>query len=279
MLPPSARRRPPESQGRVPTVTCFGPGALSRARTRLPSRALCGSGRRVTSAVPLAAGRWPRPHALALPRPHRENDITPVLDHTFCVEHNAFGRILQHELKPNGRNVPVTEENKKEYVRYCCGRPGLGEGGAEMAEARGPSPCDQPGSSRRASRKPLGPTGRAPSGGAPASPSPGGRAVTGRSPPQHCGEVSRDRHLPGVREPPRGEEEAWKVPRDQPRGGLRSVFPPLKARKCPVTSLGGLRARACLRPGRPTPAGVRVPPRPVRYFFRLRGHGTCNRSA
>lgn len=48
----------------------------------------------------------------------RENDITPVLDHTFCVEHNAFGRILQHELKPNGRNVPVTEENKKEYVRY-----------------------------------------------------------------------------------------------------------------------------------------------------------------
>eukprot|EP00069_Balaena_mysticetus_P009040 bmy_20018T0 len=46
-----------------------------------------------------------------------ENDITPVLDHTFCVEHNAFGRILQHELKPNGRNVPVTEENKREYVR------------------------------------------------------------------------------------------------------------------------------------------------------------------
>lgn len=51
------------------------------------------------------------------PNSDRENDITPVLDHTFCVEHNAFGRILQHELKPNGRNVPVTEENKKEYVR------------------------------------------------------------------------------------------------------------------------------------------------------------------
>lgn len=125
-----------------------------------------------------------------------------MLDHTFCVEHNAFGRILQHELKPNGRNVPVTEENKKEYVRYCCGRPGLGEGGAEMAEARGPSPCDQPGSSRRASQKPLGPTGRAPSAGAPASPSPGGRAVTGRSRPQHCGEVSRDRAAPGGRRKP-----------------------------------------------------------------------------
>lgn len=51
------------------------------------------------------------------PNFNRENDITPVLDHTFCVEHNAFGRILQHELKPNGRNVPVTEDNKKEYVR------------------------------------------------------------------------------------------------------------------------------------------------------------------
>ncbi|XP_072916772.1 E3 ubiquitin-protein ligase SMURF1 isoform X4 [Hemitrygon akajei] len=46
-----------------------------------------------------------------------ENDITPVLDHTFCVEHNCFGRIIQQELKPNGRNVPVTEENKREYVR------------------------------------------------------------------------------------------------------------------------------------------------------------------
>lgn len=47
----------------------------------------------------------------------RENDITSVLDHTFCVEHNAFGKFSQHELKPNGRNLPVTEENKKEYVR------------------------------------------------------------------------------------------------------------------------------------------------------------------
>ncbi|XP_048101554.1 E3 ubiquitin-protein ligase SMURF1 isoform X9 [Alosa alosa] len=46
-----------------------------------------------------------------------ENDITSVLDHTFCVEHNAFGKFLQHELKPNGRNIAVTEENKKEYVR------------------------------------------------------------------------------------------------------------------------------------------------------------------
>lgn len=48
----------------------------------------------------------------------RDNDITGVLDHTFCVEHNAYGEIIQHELKPNGKSVPVTEDTKKEYVRY-----------------------------------------------------------------------------------------------------------------------------------------------------------------
>uniref|UniRef100_A0A8C6MLW9 HECT-type E3 ubiquitin transferase n=1 Tax=Nothobranchius furzeri TaxID=105023 RepID=A0A8C6MLW9_NOTFU len=46
-----------------------------------------------------------------------DNDITGVLDHTFCVEHNAYGEIIQHELKPNGKSVPVTQDNKKEYVR------------------------------------------------------------------------------------------------------------------------------------------------------------------
>uniref|UniRef100_A0A8C6TUY9 HECT-type E3 ubiquitin transferase n=1 Tax=Neogobius melanostomus TaxID=47308 RepID=A0A8C6TUY9_9GOBI len=46
-----------------------------------------------------------------------DNDTTGVLDHTFCVEHNAYGEIIQHELKPNGKSVPVTEDTKKEYVR------------------------------------------------------------------------------------------------------------------------------------------------------------------
>ncbi|XP_014873801.1 E3 ubiquitin-protein ligase SMURF2-like [Poecilia latipinna] len=46
-----------------------------------------------------------------------DNDITGVLDHTFCVEHNAYGEIIQHELKPNGKNIPVSQDNKKEYVR------------------------------------------------------------------------------------------------------------------------------------------------------------------
>uniref|UniRef100_A0A4W5JZ62 HECT-type E3 ubiquitin transferase n=1 Tax=Hucho hucho TaxID=62062 RepID=A0A4W5JZ62_9TELE len=46
-----------------------------------------------------------------------DNDITGVLDHTFCVEHNAYGEIIQHELKPNGKIIQVTQDTKKEYVR------------------------------------------------------------------------------------------------------------------------------------------------------------------
>uniref|UniRef100_A0AAX7TYR6 HECT-type E3 ubiquitin transferase n=1 Tax=Astatotilapia calliptera TaxID=8154 RepID=A0AAX7TYR6_ASTCA len=46
-----------------------------------------------------------------------DNDITGVLDHTFCVEHNAYGEIIQHELKPNGKSISVTQDTKKEYVR------------------------------------------------------------------------------------------------------------------------------------------------------------------
>ncbi|TNN58544.1 E3 ubiquitin-protein ligase SMURF2 [Liparis tanakae] len=46
-----------------------------------------------------------------------DNDITGVLDHTFCVEHNAYGEIIQHELKPNGKSISVSQDTKKEYVR------------------------------------------------------------------------------------------------------------------------------------------------------------------
>ncbi|KAK9764617.1 E3 ubiquitin-protein ligase pub1 [Basidiobolus ranarum] len=45
-----------------------------------------------------------------------ENDITDVLDLTFSVEDNRFGEVVTVDLKPDGRNIPVTEENKKEYV-------------------------------------------------------------------------------------------------------------------------------------------------------------------
>ncbi|RWS23608.1 E3 ubiquitin-protein ligase SMURF2-like protein, partial [Leptotrombidium deliense] len=46
-----------------------------------------------------------------------ENDITGVIDNTFSVEHDSFGELQVQELKPNGREIVVTEENKKEYVK------------------------------------------------------------------------------------------------------------------------------------------------------------------
>lgn len=46
-----------------------------------------------------------------------ENDIENVLDHTFSVEHNSFGKVQEYELKPGGKDVSVTEENKREYVK------------------------------------------------------------------------------------------------------------------------------------------------------------------
>ena len=46
-----------------------------------------------------------------------ENDLTDVIDTTFSVEHDSFGVLKVHELKKNGRNIQVTESNKKEYVK------------------------------------------------------------------------------------------------------------------------------------------------------------------
>ena len=40
-----------------------------------------------------------------------------MFDHTFSVEHDRFGRITHHDLLPNGQEIRVTNENKKEYVR------------------------------------------------------------------------------------------------------------------------------------------------------------------
>lgn len=45
-----------------------------------------------------------------------DNDITDVLEETFSVEDEIFGDRRVVDLKPNGRNVPVTNENKAEYV-------------------------------------------------------------------------------------------------------------------------------------------------------------------
>ena len=44
------------------------------------------------------------------------NDITGM-DLTFSYETNNFGEIKEVDLIENGRDVEVTEENKKEYVQ------------------------------------------------------------------------------------------------------------------------------------------------------------------
>ncbi|XP_006458828.1 hypothetical protein AGABI2DRAFT_147171, partial [Agaricus bisporus var. bisporus H97] len=45
-----------------------------------------------------------------------DNDITDVIDETFTTTEDRFGEMVTVELKPGGEEVPVTEENKKEYV-------------------------------------------------------------------------------------------------------------------------------------------------------------------
>lgn len=48
---------------------------------------------------------------------YRENNITNVIESTFSVENNSFGALVVHELKPSGASIPVTEDNKREYVK------------------------------------------------------------------------------------------------------------------------------------------------------------------
>lgn len=49
-----------------------------------------------------------------------ENDIDGVLDLTFSVERDEFGVSEVVDLIPDGRNIPVTNENKTEYVRLIA---------------------------------------------------------------------------------------------------------------------------------------------------------------
>lgn len=46
-----------------------------------------------------------------------ENDITDIITETFSVETDDFGEKQIIDLVENGRNIPVTDENKHEYVR------------------------------------------------------------------------------------------------------------------------------------------------------------------
>ena len=46
-----------------------------------------------------------------------ENDIADIITETFSIETEAFGDTQIVDLIENGRNIPVTEENKQEYVQ------------------------------------------------------------------------------------------------------------------------------------------------------------------
>ncbi|KAI3404517.2 hulA [Candida oxycetoniae] len=45
-----------------------------------------------------------------------DNDITDILELTFSAEEEIFGERVEVDLKPNGKNIEVTEANKHEYV-------------------------------------------------------------------------------------------------------------------------------------------------------------------
>ena len=47
-----------------------------------------------------------------------ENDITDVIYSTFSVDDERFGEKVVVDLKEGGRDIEVTNENKKEYVEY-----------------------------------------------------------------------------------------------------------------------------------------------------------------
>ena len=46
----------------------------------------------------------------------KENDPLE-LDLNFAVDEESFGKTFQRELKPNGTNIPVTNDNKHEYIK------------------------------------------------------------------------------------------------------------------------------------------------------------------
>ncbi|GEQ66679.1 hypothetical protein JCM33374_g342 [Metschnikowia sp. JCM 33374] len=46
-----------------------------------------------------------------------ENDITDIITEDFSVETDDYGEHKVIDLVPDGRNIPVTEENKQDYVR------------------------------------------------------------------------------------------------------------------------------------------------------------------
>ena len=50
----------------------------------------------------------------------KEHDITDVFDTTFTAEQDFFGWTQVVDLVPGGSHIPVTEENKEQYVRLMA---------------------------------------------------------------------------------------------------------------------------------------------------------------
>lgn len=50
----------------------------------------------------------------------RNNDITDILDLDFTSQYESFGTLETLELKPGGVDIPVTEDNKLEYIDLLC---------------------------------------------------------------------------------------------------------------------------------------------------------------
>jgi len=51
----------------------------------------------------------------------RDNEIDECcLDVCFASNFEVLGKLTQHELKPGGAQILVTDENKEEYLKYAC---------------------------------------------------------------------------------------------------------------------------------------------------------------
>ena len=47
----------------------------------------------------------------------KHNSVENIIFNTFSVEIDRFGEKIVHDLKSNGRNIPVNDENKLEYIK------------------------------------------------------------------------------------------------------------------------------------------------------------------
>lgn len=48
----------------------------------------------------------------------KDNDPSELML-TFCLDEETLGHTSQRELKPNGADIEVTNENKDEYTKYA----------------------------------------------------------------------------------------------------------------------------------------------------------------